>query len=128
VLETRLRKLLREKLSGTYSITVQPSVSKIPHEEFQVGIELGADPKRIDELSRAVFEEIHRLQTDGRMHRRSGRSGRRSRAITKPAAGRTAGGCLSSPSSTGSEKTRPRCYAFLLRSTSSRKTWSGKRP
>ena len=65
VLETRLRKLLREKLSGTYSISVQPSVSKIPHEEFRVGIELGADPKRIDELSRAVFEEIRRLQTDG---------------------------------------------------------------
>ncbi len=65
VLETRLRKLLREKLSGTYSVSVQPSVSKIPREEFRVGIELGADPKRIDELSRAIFEEIGRLQRKG---------------------------------------------------------------
>ncbi|MBZ5500366.1 MAG: insulinase family protein [Acidobacteriia bacterium] len=65
VLETRLRKLLREKLSGTYNVSVQPSVSKIPHEEFRVSIELGADPKRIDELSRAIFEEIGRLQSDG---------------------------------------------------------------
>ncbi|HWT81412.1 MAG TPA: insulinase family protein, partial [Candidatus Methylomirabilis sp.] len=65
VLETRLRKLLREKLSGTYSVSVQPSVSKIPREEFRVSIELGADPKRIDEMSRAIFEEIGRLQTDG---------------------------------------------------------------
>ena len=65
VLETRLRKLLREKLSGTYSVSVQPSVSKIPREEFRVSIQLSADPKRIDELSRAIFEEIGRLQTDG---------------------------------------------------------------
>jgi zinc protease len=65
VLETRLRKLLREKLSGTYSVSVKPSVSKIPREEFRVSIELGADPKRIDELSRAIFEEIGRLQTVG---------------------------------------------------------------
>jgi hypothetical protein len=52
-------------MSGTYSVSVQPSVSKIPREEFRVSIELGADPKRIDELSRAIFEEIGRLQTDG---------------------------------------------------------------
>jgi zinc protease len=65
VLETRLRKLLREKLSGTYSVSVQPSVSKIPREEFRVSIELGADPKRIDELNQAMFEEIGRLQKDG---------------------------------------------------------------
>ena len=65
MLETRLRKLLREKLSGTYNVSVQPSVSKIPREEFRVGINLGADPKRIDELSRAIFEEIGRLKTAG---------------------------------------------------------------
>jgi zinc protease len=65
VLETRLRKLLREKLSGTYNVSVEPSVSKIPQEEFRVSIELGADPNRIDELSRAIFEEIGRLQSDG---------------------------------------------------------------
>jgi zinc protease len=65
VLEIRLRKLLREKLSGTYSVNVQPSVSKIPREEFRVSIELGADPNRIDELSRAMFKEIGRLQTNG---------------------------------------------------------------
>jgi zinc protease len=65
VLETRLRKLLREKLSGIYSVSVRPSVSKIPREEFRVGIDLGADPNRIDELSRAMFEEIGRLQTAG---------------------------------------------------------------
>ena len=65
ILETRLRKLLREKLGGTYDVSVQPSVSKIPREEFRISIDLGADPARIDELSRAIFDEIGRLQTEG---------------------------------------------------------------
>ena len=58
VLETRLRKLLREKLSGTYNVSVQPSVTKIPREEFRVSIELGADPSRIDELGRAKNRRV----------------------------------------------------------------------
>ncbi|HSA95554.1 MAG TPA: insulinase family protein, partial [Acidobacteriota bacterium] len=65
VLETRLRKLLREKMGGTYDVSVNSSTSKIPREEFRVSIDLGADPHRIDELSRAVFSEIAKLQTDG---------------------------------------------------------------
>ncbi len=65
VLGTRLRKLLREKLSGTYDVSVDPSASKIPREEYRVSIDLGADPKRIDELSGLVFDEIKKLQTAG---------------------------------------------------------------
>jgi zinc protease len=65
ILETRLRKLLREELSGTYGVSVQPSYSKIPREEYRVTIDLGADPNRIDELSRAIFEEIGKLKTAG---------------------------------------------------------------
>ncbi len=65
VLETRLRKLLREKLSGTYDVNVQSSASKIPHEEYRVSIVLGADPKRIDELSKAIFQQIAKLQAKG---------------------------------------------------------------
>ena len=65
VLETRLRKLLREKLSGTYDVGVQPSYSKIPREEFRVTIDLGADPARMDELTQAIFREIKRLKKKG---------------------------------------------------------------
>ncbi len=65
ILEIRLRKLIREELSGTYDVSVQPTYSKIPREEFRVGIDLGADPNRIDDLSRAIFEEIGKLQTEG---------------------------------------------------------------
>ena len=65
VLETRLRKLLREELSGTYDVAVQPSTSKIPREEYRVTIDLGADPARMDELTRAIFREIKRLKKKG---------------------------------------------------------------
>ena len=65
VLGTRLRKLLREKLSGTYDVEVQPSMSKIPRAEYRVSIGLGADPARIDELSRVIFEEIKKLKSKG---------------------------------------------------------------
>lgn len=65
ILETRLRKLLRETLSGTYNVGVSPSYGRIPKEEFRVGIDLGADPERIDELVGAIFREIEALQTKG---------------------------------------------------------------
>jgi len=65
VLETRLRKLLREILSGTYEVGVQPAYSKIPREEYRVTIDLGADPARMDELTRAIFREIKKLKKKG---------------------------------------------------------------
>ncbi len=65
VLETRLRKLLRETLSGTYDVGVRPSYGRIPRQEFRMSIDLGTDPARMDEMSRAVFAEIKRLQKKG---------------------------------------------------------------
>jgi zinc protease len=65
VLETRLRKLLREKLSGTYDVAVRPSYGRIPRQEYRMSIDLGTDPARIDELSQAIFGEIKRLKKKG---------------------------------------------------------------
>jgi zinc protease len=65
VLESRLRKLLREKLSGTYDVSVRPSYSKIPREEFRMSIDLGTDPARIDEMTQAIFSEIKKLKKIG---------------------------------------------------------------
>ena len=65
ILETRLRKLLRETLSGTYDVGVWPSTSRIPREEFRVTVELGADPARMEEMSAAIFREIARLRKKG---------------------------------------------------------------
>jgi zinc protease len=65
VLETRLRKLLREKLSGTYDVRVQPTYGRIPREEFRMWIDLGTDPARIDEMTAAIFSEIRKLVKKG---------------------------------------------------------------
>jgi zinc protease len=65
ILETRLRKLLREQLSGTYDVEVQPYYSKIPREEYRMTIDLGADPARMDEMSKAIFGEIKKLKKSG---------------------------------------------------------------
>jgi zinc protease len=65
ILENRLRKLLREKVSGTYDVSVRPSYGRIPKEEFRMAIDLGADPERIDELVGLIFQEIKKLQKKG---------------------------------------------------------------
>ena len=65
VLETRLRKLLRETLGGTYDVGVRPSYGRIPREEYRMGIDLGAEPGRIDGLVQAIFREIKRLKKNG---------------------------------------------------------------
>jgi len=65
ILENRLRKLLREKVSGTYDVAVTPTYGRIPREEFRMGIDLGADPARIDGLVGLIFKEIRKLQKKG---------------------------------------------------------------
>lgn len=65
ILETRLRKLLRETVSGTYDVSVRPSYGRIPREEFRVGIDLGADPGRVEELVGLIFKEIGKLRKKG---------------------------------------------------------------
>jgi zinc protease len=65
ILETKLREIIREELSGTYGIMVRPSYSKIPDEEFSLMINFGCDPGRVDELVKAVFQELESLKING---------------------------------------------------------------
>jgi zinc protease len=65
VLDTRLRNLLREELSGTYGVTVNASYEKIPHEEYSFMINFGCNPERTDELVKALFKEVEDLKTSG---------------------------------------------------------------
>ncbi len=62
VLENRLRDVLREKLGGTYSVSVGPNYTKIPRVQYAVQIAFGCSPTRTNELVKAVFDEIHKLQ------------------------------------------------------------------
>jgi len=65
VLETKLLDVLREDLGGTYSVSVGPSYSKIPREEYQIDISFGSNPTRTDDLVKSVMQQIEALQTTG---------------------------------------------------------------
>jgi zinc protease len=65
VLENRLRETLREDLGGTYSVGVGPNYFKVPREEYEVSINFGSSPARVDELVSAVFKQIAELQANG---------------------------------------------------------------
>lgn len=65
VLQTRLREILREELGGTYSVQASASYFKIPDEEYRITINFGSDPQRVEELTKAIFQEIEALKTNG---------------------------------------------------------------
>jgi len=65
VLDTRLRNLLREDLSGTYGAMVNASYAKIPSEVYSFMVNFGCNPARVDELVKAVFNEFENLKTNG---------------------------------------------------------------
>jgi zinc protease len=65
ILQTRLLETLREQLGGTYSVSVNASGQRIPRPEYQLSIQFGSDPQRVDPLVKRVFEEIEKLKTNG---------------------------------------------------------------
>ena len=65
ILQMRLLDSIREELGGTYTISVNGNGQKIPRQEYQVSIQFGGDPQRVDVLLKRVFEEIEKLKTNG---------------------------------------------------------------
>jgi zinc protease len=65
ILQKRLLDSIREELGGTYSITVEPGMRWIPRPEYEISIEFGSDPQRVDGLVKRVFEEIEELKAEG---------------------------------------------------------------
>jgi len=65
VLGNRLRDVLREDLSGTYSVSVSPGYSKIPRQEYRVTIAFGSAPDRNKALVDRLMQEIQKFKTDG---------------------------------------------------------------
>ncbi|HEU0051970.1 MAG TPA: insulinase family protein, partial [Longimicrobium sp.] len=64
-LEIRLRERLREDLGGTYGVSVSGGAQRDPVPEYEVSIGFGADPARLDELTRVVFAQIDSFKTVG---------------------------------------------------------------
>ena len=65
VLRIRLREVLREDLGGVYGVGVNGGLSRIPDEEYSIGIGFSTDPQRVDELVGVVMREIEKLKTEG---------------------------------------------------------------
>jgi len=65
VLETRLREVIREELSGTYGVSVGRSYALFPDPRYSISVSFGSDPDRAEELAEAVLSEIRSLQDNG---------------------------------------------------------------
>ncbi len=64
-LRIKLREVLREDLGGTYGVRVSARPYHYPLEKCRLMISFGSDPKRVEELTRTVFEQIDSLKTVG---------------------------------------------------------------
>ena len=64
LLRDRLRERLREELGGTYGANVGGGAERIPVSAFAIQIGFGCDPDRVEEMLRAVNEEIARLREE----------------------------------------------------------------
>ena len=65
VLDIELRDRLREALGGTYGVGVGGSISRVPWEHYELTISFGSDPARVEELTKAVFDQIDSVRTRG---------------------------------------------------------------
>ncbi|HWZ58855.1 MAG TPA: insulinase family protein, partial [Gemmatimonadaceae bacterium] len=65
VLQRRLRERLREQLGGVYGVSATGDQEMIPLPAYRLAVSFGADPARLDELTKAVFAEIARLKAEG---------------------------------------------------------------
>jgi zinc protease len=60
-----LQQRLREELGGTYGVSVQPTFSEHPTEEYRVSVEFSCDPARADELTAAAWDVIRDFIAQG---------------------------------------------------------------
>ncbi len=63
VLDIKLREILREDKGGTYGVYVGTSGQKYPDQEYNIRIQFGCSPDRVDELVKTLFQEIDSLKT-----------------------------------------------------------------
>lgn len=65
ILTTRLLEVIREDKSSVYSIDASPSIDRFPTSKYDLVIAYGADPKKLPELKKAVFEQIKDIASNG---------------------------------------------------------------
>jgi zinc protease len=62
VLRIKLREALREEKGGTYGVSAGGSPIHYPREEYRFAVAFGCAPERVDELVKAVFDQIDSLK------------------------------------------------------------------
>ena len=60
-----LQRTLREDLGGTYGVSVVPTFTKRPTEEYRLTINFACDPARTESLVRAAFQVIDQFKRNG---------------------------------------------------------------
>ncbi len=60
-----LQRTLREDLGGTYGVSVGPTFTKRPTEEYRLTINFASDPARTESLVRAAFQVIDQFKRNG---------------------------------------------------------------
>lgn len=64
IINTRLISRLREEMGAIYSPRVASNYSELPTVNYTLEIGFTSDPERVDDLTKATFEELKRLQTE----------------------------------------------------------------
>lgn len=64
-LNIKLIEEIREKRSGVYGIGANANVSKYPYEHYSIRISFPCAPENVEGLTKAVFEEIRKIQANG---------------------------------------------------------------
>jgi zinc protease len=57
----RFRQVIREDMGGTYGVRVRGSVSHFPDSEFEIKVDFGCDPKRVQELSDQILSVVQEM-------------------------------------------------------------------
>jgi zinc protease len=65
IAERAVSEHLRERLGGTYGVSVSPGYVLVPPFRYTLTLDFEAAPERIDSLSRVALEELERLRTRG---------------------------------------------------------------
>jgi len=58
----KIREVLREDKGGTYGVKIQGSGKHSPEDDYEVDIQFGCNPDRVDELVKALFAQIDSLK------------------------------------------------------------------
>lgn len=64
-LNIELREKVREQESGTYGISMWPTLDKYPREQYSLMLNFGCAPKNVDKLVGSVFEIYEKFRKEG---------------------------------------------------------------